>query len=178
MSFWNLSDNSTATDTGASFDSGGGPIEPIPDGTRVKAMIEDAGWSEFGDDRFINLRWTVLAPDDYANRKVFQKLRVYDAKQEKADKHKRMLAAIDANAGGQLAKITQEPSDQDLQAALVNRPMLIDVREWKITADQSNDGMERRGNWVSAVSNEGEPSKPTQQEKSGGQTAKDDDIPF
>jgi hypothetical protein len=39
MSFWNLSDNSNAADTGGEFEAGGGNMEPIPAGTTVLAAM-------------------------------------------------------------------------------------------------------------------------------------------
>jgi len=176
MSFWQTSDNQSAAQTGGEFETGGGDMTPIPSNTRLKAMIDDAKWDEYDGDRFVSLRWTVLAPETYKNRKIFQKVRVYDQKTEKADKHKRMLAAIDANAGGNLANQDKEPSDMDLQSALVSKPMLIEVQVWKIDANQSSDGQERSGNWVSKVSpaSGGEPSAaPAQKQESEG-----DDVPF
>jgi len=154
MSFWNTSDNQSAAQTGGDFDMGGGSMEPIPANTRLKAMIDDAKWDQMGDDpSFISLRWTVLEPESYKNRKVFQKVRVQDAKPEKADKAKRMLAAIDANAGGQLAAKSEAPTDVDLASALMNKPMLIEVQVWELTGD---DGQTRSGNWVSRVSGSGQ----------------------
>lgn len=173
MSFWQTSDNENATATGNEFETGGGNIEPIPAGTRLKAMIDDAKWDEFQGDEFINLRWTVLAPDSYHNRKVFQKVRVLDKETKKADKAKRMLAAIDANCGGQLAKKEDAPGDMDLASALMNKPMMIEVQVWNMTG---NDGQERSGNWVSRVA----PANGSEQKQSATKpsSGSDDDIPF
>src|SRR5690554_1638640 len=99
MSFWNLSDGEQAQPTGA-FESGGGNFEPIPDNTGCIAAIEEAKWDDYEGDRYISLKWRVMQPSEYDKRVIFQKVRVFDAKQEKADKAKRMLAAIDTNAGG------------------------------------------------------------------------------
>jgi hypothetical protein len=180
MSFWNLSDGNTATDTGTDFETGGGKMEPIPAGTRCNAMIDDASWSEYNGHRFVNLRWTILAPDEYKNRKVFQKVRVYDPDQKKGDKAKRMLAAIDANCGGKLMKVDGEPTDSDLQACLMSRPMHIELQVWEMTGD---DGQERSGNWISAVSGSPKQSapakpKPQAQQAPQPQSDEDEDIPF
>lgn len=177
MSFWQTSDNENAAqNTGNEFETGGGNIEPIPASTRLKAMIDDAKWDSFQGDEFINLRWTVLAPESYNNRKVFQKVRVLDQDTKKADKAKRMLAAIDANAGGQLAKKQDVPSDMDLASALMNKPMMIEVQVWEMTGD---DGQKRSGNWVSKVAPANSSSGTEQHVNSAPSSEKeDDDIPF
>lgn len=150
MSFFNLSDNQDATKTGGNFETGGGDIEPIPSNTDLLAAPDEAKW-DFKDSigTYISVRWTVLAPKDYANRKVFQKIRVLDSDTKKADKAKRMLAAIDANAGGKLAAAGVQPTDESMQVALINKPMVIKVQMWEI---EKEDGTMARGNWVCAVS--------------------------
>ena len=171
MSFWTTSDNESAATTGTSFETGGGQMEPIPSNTRLKAMAEDAKWDEdFQGNQIISVRWSVLAPDSYKNRKIFQKIRVMDPDTKKSDKAKRMLAAIDANCGGQLAKKEDVPTDMDLQSALLNKPVMIEVQVWEMEGD---DGQTRSGNWVSRVApaNESAPAqKPAKDE--------DEDFPF
>jgi len=170
MGFWTTSDDQNATDTGKSFEVGGGNMEPIPASTQLRAMIDDAKWDERNDEEYINLRWTVLEPEAYKNRKVFQKVRVLDSDEKKADKAKRMLAAIDANCGGKLAKSDDMPQDMDLQSALCNTPMLIQVQVWEM---EGSDGIYRTGNWVNQVGNNEKPKpEPT------GSDDTDDDIPF
>jgi hypothetical protein len=173
MSFWNTSDQDNAAKTGADYNMGGGDMEPIPANTRLKAMIEEAHWDERNGEQYINLRWTVLEPETYKNRKVFQKLRVMDQKPEKADKAKRMLAAIDANAGGQLAQQDQAPTDMNLANALINKPMLIEVQVWELVGD---DNQTRTGNWVSRVSSASQAQ--TQQAPAREPGSDDDNIPF
>ena len=129
--------------TGNNFEAGTS-MEPIPEGTSVKAMIDDVKNDSYEGDRYINVRWTVLAPEAYSNRKVFQKIRVYDADEKKADKAKRMLVAIAANTGGGLLALAGEPTDADLQTNLLNKPMVIKLGVWNM-----ND---RTGNWIMAVS--------------------------
>ena len=150
MSFFNLSDNTSAADTGSSFEMGGGNIEPIPNNTDVLAAPDDAKWDATpSGDEYIAIRWNVLAPKEYANRKIFQKIRVMDADEKKADKAKRMLAAVDANAGGKLTADGGRPTDQSLAVALINKPMVLKVMVWELTKD---DGTTGTGNWVAAVS--------------------------
>lgn len=161
MSFWNLSDNTSAAQnvTGA-FETGGGDMEPIPANTQLNAMIEEASWDEYEGNRHIKLKWRVLG-GEYAKRVIFQKIHVFGnptAKDVKAnaDRAKRMLAAIDANAGGQLMQVQAEPSDMDLARCLANKMMTIMVQVWKI----ESNGEEKTGNWVGAVAPRGQGEAP------------------
>ena len=140
MSFWQKQDGS-AVELNNTFESGGGDIQPIPNNTALIAAIEEGKWSEYQGEHYINLKFRVMRPQEYANRVLFQKLKVFDAK--KGDKAKQMLAAIDANCGGKLAKLTDAPEDMDLMTALVGKPMAVKVQVWDI------DG--KKGNWISAV---------------------------
>lgn len=151
MSFWNLSDNNPIEKSG-SFEIGGGDIEPIPAKTQVLFAPDEAKFDSYDGEEYISLRWNVLQPKEYANRKVFQKLRVFDSDPKKADKAKRMLAAIDTNAGGKLLASGEAPTDQSLTSCLVNKPMLGLLQVWEMDQD---DGSKKRGNWVSAVSPRG-----------------------
>lgn len=183
MSFWNLSDNSSATQnaTGA-FETGGGEMEPIPANTQLNAMIEEASWDEYEGNRHIKLKWRVLG-GEYDKRVIFHKIHVFGnptAKDVKAnaDKAKRMLAAIDANAGGQLMQVQAEPSDMDLARCLANKMMTIMVQVWSI----ESNGEKKTGNWVSAVSPRSQGSAPSPVSKIDLAPAQDDNpdahIPF
>lgn len=158
MSFWDLSDGNTAKDTGGQYEVPGGTMEPIPAGSSVLAMIDEIKWDrkQTGDE-FISARWTVLAPEEYKNRKVFHKLWVtdldpgakdQDAGVKKRDKARKMLAAIDANAGGKLTAKPGIPTNDDLQQ-ITNKPMVCTLMIWSMP-DTQNGGM-MHGNWVSAV---------------------------
>jgi hypothetical protein len=160
--FWGLSDGEDASNTDGSFDAGGGTMLPIPSDTNVLAAIDEAKWSKNQKgDEFISLRWTVIAPEEYNNRKFFQKLWVSDfdpstaAKGEdkaiaKRDKAKRMLAAIDTNAGGKLLAKPIMPTDESMTLHLTNKPMIVKVMVWEMTDRMTGDVA--RGNWVGAVS--------------------------
>ena len=144
MSFW----TTEALASNGTVETGGGSIEPIPAKTQVKAAIDEAKWDSYDGEEYISLRWTVLAPADYKNRKIFQKIKVNDpAKSEKA---KKMLGAIAVNAGGGLLKTAGEPSDSDLQKHLLNKPMALLLQVWKIKPEDGSDEM--TGNWISSVS--------------------------
>lgn len=195
MGFWNTSDGEDAAKTGTEYEIPGGNMDPIPAGSSVLAMIDEAKWDHTQNDaeEYVSLRWSVLAPEEYKNRKVFHKLWVTDhdpnAKDHakavaKTDKARKMLAAIDANAGGKLTAKDARPSDDDLARALQDRPMVITLMTW----DSNTGGA--GGNWVAAVAPKNKPlkigdkvapkAKPASQGSSGGAYAggMDDEIPF
>lgn len=161
--FWNLSDGEDASQSASGeFDAGGGNLEPIPPETSVLAAIDEAKWDKDNTgNRFISLRWTVLQPEEFSNRKIFQKLWVLDADPRakadkvdaKRDKAKRMLAAIDTNAGGKLLAKPIMPTDEAMTLHLTNKPMVVKVMLWSMK-DQMT-GEINRGNWVGAVAPKG-----------------------
>ena len=158
MGFWDLSDGETAANTGTEYEVPSGNMEPIPAGSSVLAMIDECKWDKKPTgEEFISARWTVLAPEEYKNRKVFHKIWVTDldpsakddaAAKSKRDKARKMLAAIDANAGGKLTAKPSIPSNDDL-LHLTNKPMVATMMIWSMP-DSRNGGM-MHGNWVSAV---------------------------
>lgn len=174
MSFWNLEETSTGE-----FEVGGGDIQPIPADTQCLASIDEAKWDNDRDgNSYVSLRWNVLQPAEYKNRKVFQKLWVRDddprAKDaaKKRDKAIRMLAAIDQNAGGKLRAAGVEPTDESLGLGLVNKPMLIKIMQWKITDEVT--GETKAGNWIGAVS----PRSKTAAPAAKAAPVKTEDAPF
>ena len=198
MSFWNLSDGGNAADTDVEYEIPSGNLEPIPDGSSVLAMVDEAKWAEWENASYVSLRWSVLAPDEYKNRKVFQKLWVTDDHPEakdaikaakKRDRARQMLAAIDANAGGKLTKNEGVPTDETLTQCLTNKPMIIKCVIWE-RPDREKPGKFISGNWIAAVApkangidvNAPEPKrdKPADQTGGGfgGGLGIDDDIPF
>jgi len=137
MSFWQSLEGGNGT-----AEIGGS--EPIPAGTQLVAMIDEAKHDEYDGERYVSLRWAVL-DGPFKNRKVFHKLKVYQKDEQKANKARQMLGAIDVNAGGNLRKLGREPSDGELLMAVGMKPMLIKVGVWKL-----DDG--REGNWIQSVS--------------------------
>jgi hypothetical protein len=197
VSFWDLSTGENSANTGQEYEVPGGNLDPIPAGSSVLAIIDEAKWErkQTGEE-FISLRWSVVSPDEYKNRKVFHKLWVTDldpqAKDEakaiqKRDKARRMLAAIDANAGGKLTAQEGKPSDDSMALHLCNKPMIITLMEWSM---RGNDGSDMSGNWVSAVAPKSKgidvkaPSAKAKSSDSGGSMGAkpnrdiDDEIPF
>lgn len=197
--FWGLSTGEDATTkTDGSFDAGGGNMQPIPNDTSVLAAIDEAKWDkDQNGNRFISLRWSVLQPEEFENRKVFQKLWVLDDEPKakdpvkKRDKAKLMLGAIDMNAGGKLLAKPVMPTDEALTLHLTNKPMIIKVMVWSMR-DQATGDM-NSGNWVGAVSSRQSGKVSTSEEiernkenaavhqrQVGGSSkrALDDEIPF
>lgn len=158
---WGLSDGENAADTGTEYEvPGGGNMEPLPEGSKVLAMVEDAEWKEDADhNEYLNLKWSVVRPDEARNRKIFQKLWIKDfdprekdeAKAEKKrDRARRLFAAIDANAGGKLAKKGGIPDADTIMVALANKLMVLRLGLWEME-DRQNPGQVMSGNWVSMV---------------------------
>lgn len=145
MSFFTTStgENAAATATGE-FSAGGGDFAPIPKDTRVLAMCDEAKISEFQGQSYINLKWSIAQPKEYKGRVIFQKIKCWEADASKRDKALRMLAAIDANAGGKLAASGAEPTDLSLQTSLTAKPMVLKLGVWDIEG--------KTGNWVQEVS--------------------------
>ncbi len=195
MGFWNTSDGESVANTGTEYEVATS-MEPIPEGSSVMAIIDEANWATTQNgEEYVSLRWAVLAPDQFKNRKVFQKLWVTDHDPNatdrqkaiaKTDKHRKMLAAIDANAGGKLTAKDAKPSTDDLTMALTNKPMVITLGVW-----ESNTGG-NGGNWVMAVAPKtkelkvgtAKAAKPRPQSSgsggayAGGGRVMDDEIPF
>ena len=82
--FW----GNAATDATGEFDSGGGSFELIPEGTNVLAAISEIEWTLYNGDEYISAKWTVLKPDEFKNRKIFQKIRVMDEDVKKSRQSK------------------------------------------------------------------------------------------
>ena len=146
MSFFTTSDNQ-AIQTSNTFDMNV-EMEPIPNNTQLKAYIDEIKWDDYQGDNYISARWTVI-DGEYKGRKIFQKIRATDSDPAKADKAKRMLAAIDANAGGKLMSQGVQPDDMMLSINLMNKPMFIQVAIWEFD--------DKKGNWVKAVSGGSQP---------------------
>lgn len=164
MSFW----DNTETPQGGTFESGGGDFEPIPTGTEVLAAPDEVIWKEYEGVRYISLKWSILQPETYKNRIVFQKLYPLDNKPnhtapaEKGAKDRAMLAAIDQNAsGGKLMSLGREPTDMDFAAHVVAHPMMLKLQVWSMDVD----GQKKEGNWISKVAPKGsttaQPAPPT-----------------
>jgi len=198
MSFWNTSSGESAVTNSTSFEiEGGGDLSPIPNGTKVLAIVESAGKRTVRDsvEEYAEIKWSVLKPEIYKNRKIFQKVWCYDldpsAKdqtkaQAKKDKALRMLATIDSNAGGKLASAGVEPTSEALAFALNNKTMVIGLNVWEIKDANGT----ATGNWVYSVAPKGsevtsdaeaaknKPALVQRAQSSGMRDIVGEDIPF
>lgn len=147
MSFFTTStgENLAQNQTG-SFSLGGDDFAPIPKDTRVLALIDEAKIEEYQGNKYVKIKWDIAQPKEYKGRKIFQKVQCYDTDPAKRDKALRMLAAIDANAGGKLAASGAEPTDQSLSSALCAKMMVLKLGVWEL------DDKSKSGNWVQEVS--------------------------
>jgi len=152
MSFFDAAD-----DTDGEVEIGG--IKPIPKGTQLLALIEGAAWNSYEGVNTIQLTWSVLAPDTYKGRKVFQKIRVEETNPKKLKNQMTMLKAISINAGGDLLKVEGKPQDIDLARCLVGKQMLIKVEVWEMNGNT--------GNWICALGQKAALEDPTPTEDEG-----------
>ena len=194
--FWGLSSCGDATeDVSTSYEVASGSFDAFPEGTKLLAMVTDAEWRKNDQTGLENLSltWTVVKPEEVANRKVFQSLWLTDLQPEakdpekKRDKARRMFAAIDANAGGKLAKKPGKPSAEAILIALANKQMLIRLGEYE---GKTRDGGTVQRNYVQAVGPKTEETYlPPQKDRPAsrqatrtgapaGGIAFDDEIPF
>jgi len=152
--FWNTSDGKEIESNG-SFVSGSG-LDPFPDGTEVLSIISEAELDEYEGQRKIKITWIIGRPEKYKNRKIFQSLYVFSEHKnssiEKADRAKRMLAAIDKNAGGKLMDTGNAPTTEAMTKCLVNSSMQL-----KIGLFEAEDG--KAINYVTAVAPKGSSGK-------------------
>jgi hypothetical protein len=170
MSIWKTSDEKAIVPS-TTFESGGGNIAPIPEGTSVIAATVEARWKEYEGEDYISIQWQVLAPGEFKNRRVFQKIKVNEPDVSKSDRAKKMLAAIDTNAGGHLMAAGVHPTDQSLTQHLVGKPMLLRLGLWEI-----ND---KSGNWVQAVSPKVGAAPPVKEAPAApAANIVDSDVPF
>lgn len=155
--FWGLSSGGDATeDVSTSYEVASGSFEAFPGGTKLLAMVTDAEWrvNEQSGLENLSLTWTVVKPEEVANRKVFQALWLTDLQPEakdpekKRDKARRMFAAIDANAGGKLARKPGKPDAEAILIALANKQMVIRLGEYE---GKTRDGGTVQRNYVQAV---------------------------
>lgn len=156
MSFWDLvsevkSETTGAVEIAVSFD-------PIPDGTTALAQVVAAKWKKAfqREDEYLEIQWEVLEPASLRGRKFFAKHWIKDEDMSQLDAEKRkkklknaftLFANIDFNAGGKIVSYMSSkqswPSEDNINVALANKPMLIHVKEWEMAGN--------RGNWISAV---------------------------
>lgn len=143
MNFWNNDVIDNQGNNGDFSISNNNEFKPIPNNTEAIATIVDANWREFDGNEYIEIKWQIVAPAQYANRVIFQKLKVLDQDSAKSSKAQKMLLAINYNAGGRLHELRERPDDMDLKKSLQYKLMNIKILLWEF-----ND---KQGNWIGAV---------------------------
>ena len=158
--FWETSDNQTI-ESKSTFDASNN-FEPIPNNTDVLAVIDSAAWAnnQYNGD-YIAIAWTILSPDEYGKRKIFQNIKVMHDNEKTSDKAKKMLAAIDSNAGGKLLKSGEQPDDAMLTKALTGKQMILKLQVWEMAGVY---GQNRSGNWVCGCAPKGKVAKPADED--------------
>lgn len=188
MSYFKLSTGESVQSTGE-FELGGGDIKPIPKNTVLKVIAEQVKWTGFNDDpEFIGISWTVQAPAEYKNRKIFQKVKVDDRDPNVSDKAIRMLGAILHNAGSGFEALGEgKPTSDKLNSIITFKPMFLKLGVWEITKDELGNPLPtenvKSGNWVQAVSKAAPVQQAAQaqtqtQTRGGATSSLDDDLPF
>jgi hypothetical protein len=194
VSFWDLSDGTSAISDSKEFSAGGGEFDVIPKGSSVLVSVESADWKKGYnvEEEFVNLKCRVLKPEGYANRVLFFKLWIGDLDPSvkdqakaltKRDKHRRMIMAIDQNAKGRLSKLTSSPTNEQLALALTAAQFVATLGVWDKDDPEDPDKKIPGGNWLQAA-------KPKTAEISEGPAVKakkappsfaddlDDDVPW
>lgn len=193
MSFWDLSDGTSAISDSKEFNAGGGDFDVIPKGSSVLVAVESADWKKGYnvEEEFVNLKCRVVKPEGYANRVLFFKLWIGDLdpsvkEQAKAltkrDKHRRMIMAIDQNAKGRLSKLTSSPTNEQLALALTAAQFVATLGVW----DKEDETGKKipGGNWLMAAKpktaeiSEGPAVKTKKAAPSFADDFDDDDVPF
>lgn len=191
MSFWNTSDGGQVKAESEYEAPSGGSFDPIPHNTDVLGYIDEIKWGDKDGASPIEYRITVVKAEAFKNRKLFFKLwplgdnpnkKEPDKRKKEADKSKRMLAAMDANAGSELIAINGKPSNEQLQSALMNKMMVFKIGMYDMPKDDGS-GERNKGNYLLGVSPKtkqvSEVHAPTQASSQGGSSRVDDDeIPF
>lgn len=143
MSFWQTT-NGKKVDGSAESSFLGDGFSPIPDGTTAPAMIQKfekvSFESQFSgkQETHYQITWKLTA-GDYAGRVIWQKLYVFDAKPDKADRAKNMMYRI-----FKLCHYTPshngEPTDVDL-LNLVKKFAGIKIGQWgNIPGNEGKEG--------------------------------------
>lgn len=146
MSYFKLSTGENAV-TDGDFKTGNDGFALIPKGQVVKAAITSLKWDQYQDNpEVLALEWVIAKPDQYRNRKLFQKIKLNDPDSSKRDTAVRMFSAIYANAGGDISKFTSKPTEQQMIGDLANKFMLLELGIWEL------DDKSKSGNFVSRVS--------------------------
>lgn len=144
--WWNV-DGEDLRKTDAEADLPTNSFEPLPDKTKVLAIVDSAGIGEKDGNRYAEATFTVLKPEGYANRKLFAKYWIFDDNPHTPDPKKkrnndmRRFVKLDAACGGKLARNGGKPDGDDIALAFTGKQVIVQVMLMtpKPKADGSKD---------------------------------------
>lgn len=132
-SWWETSDGEDLRKTDPKADLPSGNFDPIPNNTKVLAIVDSAGKGEKDGNYYAEATLTILKPEGYANRKLFPRFWIFDDNPHAADPKKkrdndmRRFVKLDAACGGKLAKAGHEPDGDDIAMALTGKQVIVNV---------------------------------------------------
>lgn len=130
--WWNV-DGEDLRKTDAEADLPTNSFEPLPDKTKVLAIVDSAGIGEKDGNRYAEATFTVLKPEGYANRKLFAKYWIFDDNPHTPDPKKkrnndmRRFVKLDAACGGKLARNGGKPDADDIALAFTSKQVIVQV---------------------------------------------------
>lgn len=142
------------------------PIAPIPHDTTVKAQISAIAWTSWEGNQYVSATWTVEAPAEYKDRKVWQSFYLMETDAAKLEQTQEMLLAVDANCGGKIAAANPQ-SVNDITDALLSN-LIGTTMLLKLVVTKAGR------NFIAKVS----PLSKEQSQQAPQPESYDDDIPF
>lgn len=133
MDFWSTSDGEDVRDKVDSDIPESGGFEPLPDKTKVLAVVTEAGKGEKDGLEYAFATLEIVKPEGYAKRKLFPRFWVFDDNPHAADKVKkrsndlRRFSRLDAACGGKLARKNGVPSGDDIALAFTGKQAIVQV---------------------------------------------------
>jgi hypothetical protein len=137
--------------TGSAKDSFLQDFTTIPDGTTALAAIKscsvvEAPATQYKEaDKFIEVIYNIVS-DDYKNREVTQKIKVFNGKPEQIHRNLNMLKRLFMLCNYKPTH-NNEPTNQDL-SAMVGKILGIKIAEWSMP---KQDGGMMEGNFVREI---------------------------
>lgn len=187
MSFWSV-DGEDVRDKAEDDLPVNSNFDPLPDKTKVLAVITEAGTKERDGNRYAYAVMEIVKPEGYAKRKLFPSYWVFDDNpnaEDAAKKRKNDLkrfTRLDLACGGKLVRKDGIPTGDDIAMAFTNKQVIVNVM---LMVPKESD--KEPFNWYSDYWPKGakELSEAVVQPASGGGGSKrppvdddDDDIPF
>jgi len=134
--FWTTDDGEDIrekVDADKDLPDNGGSFEPLPDKTKVLAIVTDAGIKEKDGAQHAYAVLEIVKPEAYARRKLFPSFWVFDDNPNAADPEKKRkndklrFTKLDASCGGKLARKNSAPSGDDIALAFTNKQVIVHV---------------------------------------------------